>query len=131
MTSLQTSIKQVGAATAYYIPVANINNSVYVYREDTNAFSTAAFAAYATTPYGGYVSSLFHTGGALLKDMGKTIVSSSRTFRKIQLVVPVNASTFGVAGAEDNSAVSGYFTGYIEMGFEGTGAPAKVAKYGA
>jgi hypothetical protein len=69
-------------------------------------------------------------GGGLLKDMGKTIVSSSRTFRKVQLVVPGAGagSTFGVAGDVTTSA--DYLTGYIEMGFEG-GIAAKVAKYGA
>lgn len=125
MTSLQTSIKQVEAATAYYIPVADIRTDIKCYRTDINQFSSAVFTQAA--PYSTLVAT---AGGALLKDMGKTIVSSSRTFRKIQLVVPNSPSTFGVQGAE--ATVTGdYLTGYIEMGFEGNGAPAKVAKYGA
>ena len=50
--------------------------------------------------------------GGLLKDMGKTVVSASRTFRKVQLVTSAT-STSGVAG----SATDGnpFFTGYIEL----------------
>jgi hypothetical protein len=134
MTSLQTTTKQVGAATAYYIPLADIRSEIFSYRTDINRFSTAVWSA--GTPAGqGRFSSLVATGTTLgtglLKDMGKTVVSSTYTFRKVQLVVP-NAglnSTFGVAG--DSGSVTGdYLTGYIAIGVEGGSGPTRVAKYG-
>jgi hypothetical protein len=76
------------------------------------------------------LSSLATAGGAILKDMGKTVVSSLRTFRKVQLVRHNSTiSTFGVAG---QAATTGedYLSGYIELGFEGSGTPAPVAHFG-
>jgi hypothetical protein len=70
-------------------------------------------------------------GGAILRDMGKTVVSSLRTFRRVQLVIAGSnstLSTFGVRGVSGGN--EDYFTGYIELGFEGNGAPAPVAHFG-
>lgn len=55
--------------------------------------------------------------GALLKDMGKTIVSTGRVFRKYQVVGPaaLTVSTFGVGGAAGSSTQAGYLTGYLEV----------------
>jgi hypothetical protein len=55
--------------------------------------------------------------GALLKDMGKTIVSTGRVFRKYQVVGPtaLTVSTFGVGGAVGSSTQAGYLTGYLEV----------------
>ena len=55
--------------------------------------------------------------GALLKDMGKTIVSTGRVFRKYQVVGParLTPSTFGVVGAAGSSTQAGYLTGYVEV----------------
>lgn len=130
MTSLQTSIKQVGAATAYYIPLADIRASILAYNGAT--FSPATWANAPLTGASSFSSLVQSAGAGLLKDMGKTVVSSTRTFRKIQLVVP-NAganSTFGVAGGITETGAQ-YLTGYIEMGFEGSAPATKVAKYGA
>jgi hypothetical protein len=43
--------------------------------------------------------------------MGKTVVSSNRTFRKVQLVAPSLAG--GVVG--DRTTAGNYLTGYIEL----------------
>lgn len=72
----------------------------------------------------------------LLKDMGVTVMSSNRMFRKI---APVKASDgsagpfagntsnyFGVDASSDMSAV---YTGFIELGYEGFGNPTPVARY--
>ena len=56
--------------------------------------------------------------GAMVKDMGKTIVSTGRVFRKFQAVVPTNASnpsSFGVTGEVGSSTQPGYLTGYLEV----------------
>ena len=75
-------------------------------------------------------------GAVLVRDMGKTVVSSSRTFRKVQLLV--NAlSTSGVGGPLTVNGVSAnvdFLTAYIEVangpGLNGVGGtPAPVALY--
>jgi hypothetical protein len=43
--------------------------------------------------------------------MGKTVVSSNRTFRKVQLIAPSLAG--GVVG--DRTTSGNYLTGYIEL----------------
>ena len=66
-------------------------------------------------------TSLFEVGH-LLKDMGRTIVSSGRTFRKIQAVVGMASDaspTYGVAGQPPN-----YTSFYLETGREGAAATA-------
>jgi hypothetical protein len=73
----------------------------------------------------------------LLKDMGVTVMSSGRMFRKVApMPAPPGdstpnpfaggANTFGVNAASDMSAV---YTGFIELGYEGFGNPSPVARY--
>ena len=74
--------------------------------------------------------------GKLLKDMGKTVVSAGRTFRKFAPVVS-NAGTlssFGVVGSAASGANAGYGSFYLEVGREGQNgapftAPAPIARY--
>jgi hypothetical protein len=85
-------------------------------------FSTATWTAYGANN----VSSLF-ANGKLVRDMGKTVVSAGRSFRKIQAVVEngVGAS-YGVTGLASGTlttADAGYVSYYVETGREGT-APA-------
>jgi len=73
--------------------------------------------------------------GALLKDMGKTVVAMTTagnqvTFRAVQVVSSAHPETNGIAGAT-------YGDGYIMLGLNGApaasftgGALASVAKYG-
>lgn len=139
MTSLLTSAKQIDANSGYFIPVASLTGQIYGYNASnlTNntgvaagSFSTASWAYFGTP----YLSSI-QAGAGLLKDMGRTVVSSLRTFRKVQLVVPNSGaaptanSTFGVAGSA-TALGQEYLTGYIELGFEGAGRPAPVASVG-
>jgi hypothetical protein len=74
--------------------------------------------------------------GKLLKDMGKTLVSSGRTFRKFQAVgtgAVKFASTFGVNGAATVAPNPGYGSFYLEVGREGsagaTAVPAPILRY--
>lgn len=71
------------------------------------------------------------TAAKLIKDMGKTVVISGRTYRKFQLVAPTNglaSPTFGVGGA-----APAYTSFYLEVGREGanadTGSVALIARY--
>jgi hypothetical protein len=123
MTSLQTSIKQNLNDGGYYIPLADIRASVQTYNPTSQTF---AGASWISSPISSFY--LNNPGVGILKDMGKTVVSSLRTFRKVQLVIP-NSTTFGVGGA-NTVANEEYLTGYIELGFNGAGTPTKVAQFG-
>ena len=133
MTSLQTSFRQVSSDDGYFIPIGDCRDRVYAYNTTAgvNSFRVAQWAStgFAVTAY----TSSLQAGQSLIRDMGKTIVSSGRTFRKVQLVVSTVASTtFGVAGpATGANPVEDYLTGYIEVGFGAPNStPAPVAKYG-
>jgi hypothetical protein len=143
--------KQMANDIGYFINLGDLRSKIYQRTEPTGntgvlggSFSTATWANSSlvggTVTASGWLStSLATSGAAILRDMGRTVVSSSRTFRKIQYVVPANkaASTFGVSGTTTNG--ESYFTGYIELGFGGEGqlggpsdanGPAPVAHYG-
>lgn len=116
MASVTTrSFKQ---TNGYFVPLADIRAKVFKYTPGTGAggsFLPGSFevAPWATTAAVGPAVALISSSGAgLLKDMGKTVVSANRTFRKVQLVVP-GLSTSGVS---EVSATGGSFlTGYLEL----------------
>jgi len=165
MTSLLTGVKQTNPDLGYFMPVSSLQGIVYAITYGSGAggsfqqggFNTAgtatvqqaAWALPSVAPYATngnpYLSSINQAGAGLLKDMGKTVVSAGRTFRKVQLVVNNSQrnganfalSTNGVAGqntyqalGNTGSAVQDFLTGYIELGFEGTGPSAPVVPYG-
>ena len=127
----------------YFMTVASLAGLVYAYNPTagqatfTNATWASAGAAYSSVG-SPYLSSINAAGG-LLKDIGKSVVSAGRYFRKLQLVVrnggaapSTGASTFGVAGTPVGTAPNQeYLTGYVELGMEGGGIPAPVVQYGA
>lgn len=151
MTSLLSNQKVNVNDIGYFINLGDLRGKIYQRTEPSGntgtlggSFSTATWANSSlvggTMAASGWLStSLATAGSAILRDMGRTIVSSSRTFRKVQYVVPANkaASTFGVSGTTING--ESYFTGYIELGLGGEGVlggpgdangPAPVAHYG-
>jgi hypothetical protein len=120
MSVLTKSFKQ---TNGYFVPLASALGKVMTYTAGTGAggsylpgsFTVATWASTGTTAN---VSSLLGAApgnGTLLKDMGKTVVSANRTFRKVQLVVPGlgSVSTAGVSSEASNASV--YYTGYIEL----------------
>ncbi len=137
MTSLfNGATKQNHGDIGYYITVGDCRAGIYAINPVSQAPSTLAWAA-APAAGKGPISTLVAAAGALLKDMGRTYLSSGRTFRKVQLVVaqsavPGTASTFGVGGDAGGGSGNGtdYYTGYIELGFEGGGTPTRVAHFG-
>ena len=124
------------SAGGFFIPLGNVGNAVLQYTTVGGAggsflagsFSAASWAQGSSTA-SKFTSTISQIGaGGLLRDMGKTVVSAGRTFRKIQLMTST-VSTGGVTGAAagGNPNVD-YLTGYIELGsgFNGTmpsGAP--------
>jgi hypothetical protein len=120
----------------YFVPLGNCVDKVYKYTDGAGAggsflpgsFASADWTAAGATGAGAVLSSISSVGqGGLLKDMGKTVVSSNRTFRKVQLMSPSRAG--GVNGV--NTTGGPYLTGYIELAtgnqWLGSATPAPVA----
>ena len=85
----------------------------------------------ATGGHGVFASTIV-SQNKLLKDMGRTVVSAGRTFRKFAPVVATSAtvpSSFGVVGASAAGANAGFGSFYLEVAREGAGAPAPIARY--
>ena len=103
----------------YFVPLGNCANKVLHYSGGAGAggsflpgnFTEASWAAGKSTasPLTSTINAI--GAGGLLKDMGKTVVSSNRTFRKVQLVAPSLAG--GVVGVDTTSGP--YLTAYIEL----------------
>lgn len=141
MTSIGNRIKQIDTEQGYYIPLSSLQGVIYAFTPGSGAggsftqgtFSTASWATLTFNGKGNpYLSSINAGGAGLLRDMGKTVVSAARTFRKVQLVnySTIYVSTGGVAGQNGTTPVQDYLTGFIELGFEGQGTPAPVAVFG-
>jgi hypothetical protein len=140
MTSLQTRIRQNGPQ--FFMPLSSLVGVIYAYNPTANTqqFSVAPWADgilpaanTGTRAAGKYISSINGVGAGLLKDLGKSVTSAGRVFRKVQLVVRQTGttSTNGVEGnALSNNPNSDYLTGYVEFGFDGSGTPAPLAQYG-
>lgn len=135
MTSLISQTKQIPANAGYYITVASVVSRVYANTGDdsTPVFSNPIMASTLSTSG---VYSLFSAAGGVFKDMGKTLVSSGRVFRKVQAVANTGADvvtgTAGVGGLD--VATTNYITGFIELpGQHGDGGyylPTQVARLG-
>ena len=135
MSSLLRSTRQVSENIGYYIPVADCRTKLYAYNpvDGQSTFSTVSWACQAAAGAGFYSSLVAGPSVAtgILKDLGKTVVSSTRVFRRVQLVAPNGASTFGVAGQVSTTwPQQDFLTAYIELGFEGGGVPTPVAQFG-
>jgi hypothetical protein len=140
MSSVPAFIKTIPTDARNFIPVSSLAypggiNSLNVVN---GTLTTATWSGTGRAPYDPlsvaapgtrYTSSISGPGAGKLRDMGKTYVSTGRVFRKVQLIVPNAPSTFGVEGNQANTAPNAdYLTGYIELGWEGAGFPAPVAR---
>jgi hypothetical protein len=114
----------------YYIILSTVTNQLNTYTAPTGSGGAATAGTFAINPdaSGGYLSTLLQTN-KVLRDMGKTVVSSGRVFRKFQAVAPRTLLTNGVAGPNSASA-SAYFTGYLEVSRDGESEnAARIARY--
>lgn len=139
MTSVLTEVKQSNGHFIAFAPLATsatpLSTLVYTYTPGSGSgasFTVGSFAP-STWANGNLVST-----GALYRDMGMTVISANRTFRKVAPVVraspndpsPFGASasltpSFGVSTATDGTAL----VGFIELGYEGFGVAAPVARF--
>lgn len=141
MTSVQTSIRL--NRPSHFMPLSSLQGLIFAYNPTAGATqfvnatwaSTGNLFATAGSPY---LSSVNGAGAGILRDVGKQVLSSGRVFRKVQLVVrngpfvpSTGTSTFGVAGkSAGTNPNEDYLTGYIELGYEGTGIATPVVQYG-
>jgi hypothetical protein len=140
MTSIPAFLKQIPTDARNFIPVSSLAyaGGINALNTTSGVLTTATWAGAGRAPGatgdGGqgtrYTSSINAPGAGKLRDMGKTYVSAGRVFRKVQLVVPNTqlTSTFGVQGDQNTTPNQDYLTGYIELGWEGAGWPAPVAR---
>jgi hypothetical protein len=143
MTSIPAYLKQIPTDARNFVPVSSLAypGGINSLNATNGQLATAGWAGGGRAPgdtanngsaLSGtrYTSSINGPGAGKLRDMGKTYVSSGRVFRKVQLIVPntQTTSTFGVQGDQNTSPNVDYLTGYIELGWEGAGTPAPVAR---
>lgn len=124
MTSLLRSTKQIPANAGYYIPVGNCL-STFVQNNGTDAVPAFGQIISTLSTAGAGVSSLVNAAGAgVFRDMGKTLISSGRTFRKVQVLI--NTPDLASGSVTATSGVGGpsptYITGYIQLPGSGDGA---------
>ncbi len=129
MTSIGSYTKQVPLNNGYFRTVPSLTTShisSFLYTVNTaGAISSWAVPSGFGTPLAGALST------ALLKDMGTQVVSSGRTFRRVQVVVANLSSTDGVSGvAVPAGQDSDFLCAYIEMGFRGNLAPGPFIRTG-
>ena len=120
MTSLISYTKQVPLNAGYYINVADIRTTFYANyaTDDAPLVSTNVYSRSSVTS-----TFMATSGSAILRDMGKTLVSAGRGFRKVQLRVSTGVllagGTDAVGGVD--VAPTNYITGYIEIPFSTSG----------
>jgi hypothetical protein len=123
MTSLQKNLKQIPGNAGYYVTLASVAGAqpTFYYNAGTDA---APLISTNMACLSSNVSTFLKAPGAIFRDHGKTLLSSGRVFRKVQLMVStntvVNGGTDGVSGpAYASTNNPGYFTGYIELPGQG------------
>ena len=137
MTSIPAFLKQIPSDSRNFVPVSSLAypGGINSLNTTTGVLATASWSGDGRAPGGGtlgtkYTSSINGPGAGKLRDMGKTYLSAGRVFRKVQLIVSntQTTSTFGVEGNQNTTPNIDYLTGYIELGWEGAGTPAPVAR---
>lgn len=106
----------------FYVPPATLlNTEIQVFTESTSVPGTGTFAPGGTSNLSAGLLSI----GGLLKDMGRTVVSAGRTFRKVAWLSAAFSNTEGVVGLDSN-----YEAFYVELGLPSFGASANVLPSG-
>jgi len=110
--SAKAGYNQSGGGYLYVVSTI-INSQLLTYTPGSASVGSFAPANLTNMPSG--VSTLF-IGGRVVRDMGKTVVSSGHVFKKIQGVASeTNAPlTGGVTGPAETTTNPGYATFYVE-----------------
>ncbi len=117
---------------AYYLVVSSVVGGFSTYTPGSGSGGATTVGSFGSFAYSGTVdqSTILGTGN-VIKDMGKTVVSAGRTFRKFQAVYPQTLSTGGVSGVSGATTTApGFMTGYLEIAKDGSGgSSARIARY--
>jgi len=111
--------KQLRINSGYYINVGDARTSFYQ-NNGTDVAPLISANVLARSTLGGISTILTTAGSAVFRDHGKNLVSSGRTFRKVQLMVSTGVAFGGTAAGTDgvggsDSAPTNFLTGYIEL----------------
>jgi hypothetical protein len=132
MTSLLTSVKQIPANAGYYVSVGDCKPTLFTNlgTNDSPSFTNTQFVSSVSTVVAVNGPSDLYTnlgspGASVFRDHGLTLLSSSRVFRKVQLMVPgtgsvVNKGSDGIQQTGTNPV--NYLTCFIELPGQGTGS---------
>jgi hypothetical protein len=109
MSSIHSQIAQIPTSAPYYLvlPGALVGGA----NANVNTYSELAPGNFTFTPLTGDLLTTLSNGNCLLRDMGKTVISANRTFRKVQYLSSGMTSTEGTIGVEPT-----YATVYVELG---------------
>ena len=159
MSSVTSFLKQIPSDSQYFIPInptAAGGLTLNIFRADaaasTTSYVSGAAAGNFTTsniPASRFTYPTDASGTtALFRDMGKTIISSGRTFRRVQLLtLDINGQTGwtssntagvwepssgGVTGSPATSTIidNGFGAFYFETGARGLGIAQGLVRYG-
>jgi hypothetical protein len=113
----------------YYLVVSSINGQVFNYTAGSGSGGATTVGTFtAVSSITTNISTAFGNAtaaGSVIRDMGKTVVSSGITFRKFALTGALSLDTFGVTDLPNAT----YSTGYLQVAREGTPtAYAKIAR---
>ena len=123
------------AGGAHFIVIVDISSKLFAYTPGTGSGGAATAGTMAAAdlavlaPNSSSAAGLALGPGKLIKDMGKSVVVGSVTYRKFQAVVaPTATGAGGQAGRTPE-----YVSFYLEVGREGQqrsgGGPAGIARY--
>jgi hypothetical protein len=116
---------------AYYYVISSVVGQFQTYTPGSGSGGATTVGSFADFAYSGTVDQSTILGANnVVKDMGKTVVSAGRTFRKFQAVYPQTLSTGGVSGGAASTTNPGYLTGYLEISKDGSGVEAaRIVRY--
>ncbi len=118
----QTSSGYAQQGGTYYLTISSVVGQLKTYTPGTGSGGATTVGTFAPFSYSATVNQSSVIGAnKVIRDMGKTVVSAGRTFRKFQGVVAQTQSTGGVTGDAASSTNPGYLTGYLEVADEGAG----------
>ncbi len=109
---------------SYYVVLSSVRDQLQSFTPGTGSGGATTVGSFAGVTWSndglaGRTSTLF-AANKIIKDMGKTVVSSGRTFRKFQAVVAQSQSTGGVTGLSTAATnVPVFATGYLEIAKDG------------
>lgn len=142
MSSVTRFLKQIPTDTPYFLyNGAGSTVSMAIWQPDSNASITSYASGYAAGKFATSTVAV-SAGVSLWRDMGKTVVSAGRTFRRIQLLTddvtgvefssgfaPTNEGVTG-GPVSGTSADAGFNAFWFETGARGLGVYQNFIRYG-